>query len=93
MTTMTDPEYHLQKGHLNDNSDVNMIVKPENSKWIDCYTTDNKKSNKSIYREALMKWNQRMITDFGVERKYKTMACTMIQPHDEKAEISSYDDT
>ena len=89
----TDPEYHLQIGQPNDNSNVNITVKYENSKLINCYANDKKKSNESIYCDVLIKWNQRMIPDFGVERKYKAIAPTMIQSHDEKDEISSYNDT
>ena len=36
----TDPEYYLQIGQPNDNSNVNTTLKPENSKLIDCYATE-----------------------------------------------------
>ena len=87
-----DPAYHLQIGQPNDYSDINITAKPENSELINCFDK-NKKAKVSIYRDVLKKWNETIIPDFAVDRKYKAIAHTMVQDHDDAENIQSYDNT
>ena len=87
------PEYHLQIGEPNDDPSVNVTYSHDNLEKVDCNAMNAIKVHESFYRSVVSKWVQCVTPEFGLDRKYKAIAPTMIQMHDDHEEIVNYDDT
>ena len=86
------PAYHLQIGQPNDNIDINIHLNPDNVDKTDTFR-QRPCLNQTFYREAIDKWSKQIIPDFGLDRKYKTIAHTMKQPPEDESSINHNDNT